>query len=403
MSATSQIPPWRGVFNAFCASLIGIGLARFAYTPLLPVLVTQHWFAPSAAAYLGAANLAGYLTGALLGRPLARRVALGTLLPGLMLIATATFFACAWPLGFAWFFLWRGLAGLAGGALMVLAAPAVLPQIALARRGLASGMIFMGVGIGVIVSGALTPLLLQQGLRAAWLGLGALALLLSLAAATAWPVQASLPAAAPAQPARVKGLHALYLEYALNAAGWTPHMIFLVDFVARGLHRGVTLGAACWTLFGVGAAIGPVLAGHVGDRIGFGKALRLAFILEAAAVAAPAIVHADSALIPSSLIVGAFVTGTVPLMLGRLNELMPHHPAQQKAAWSIATVIFALFQAGAAYGLSYIFARSGGDYDLLFLTGAGAMAAALAIDLVASPDRPFPPVFAAGRRRAKTD
>jgi hypothetical protein len=41
---------WRAVLSAFCASLIGIGLARFAYTPLLPAIIADHWFAPAAAA-----------------------------------------------------------------------------------------------------------------------------------------------------------------------------------------------------------------------------------------------------------------------------------------------------------------------------------------------------------------
>jgi hypothetical protein len=58
---------WRGVLCAFCASLIGIGLARFAYSPLLPAIVGAHWFQPATAAYLGAANLAGYLVGERIG------------------------------------------------------------------------------------------------------------------------------------------------------------------------------------------------------------------------------------------------------------------------------------------------------------------------------------------------
>ena len=64
---------WRSVMSAFCASLIGIGLARFAYTPLLPAIIGAHWFEPSAAAYLGAANLAGYLAGGELWRAVAAR------------------------------------------------------------------------------------------------------------------------------------------------------------------------------------------------------------------------------------------------------------------------------------------------------------------------------------------
>lgn len=378
---------WRAILSAFCATLIGIGLARFAYTPLLPAIVDAHWFEPSAAAYLGAANLSGYLVGALLGRPIAGRISILPTLRIMMLAATAAFFACAFPIGFLWFFVWRFAAGLAGGALMVLAAPTVLPLVAPSRRGLAGGVIFMGIGAGIALSGTLVPLLLQQGLRRTWLGLGALSLLLTAIAWAGWPREGSASPAPPRHPAHVPArgtLRALYVEYALNAAGWVPHMIFLVDFVARGMGKGLQVGAEYWVLFGIGATIGPILTGHLADRTGFGAAMRFAFLLEAFAVAIPAFGLGQAWLIASSLVVGAFVTGTVPLMLGRIAELLPHHPAQQKAAWSMATVFFALFQAAAAYGLSFVFGRTGGDYRLLFFIGTGAMVLALAIDLAAA-------------------
>ena len=38
---------WRVTLAGLCASLVGIGLARFAYTPLLPVLITEGWFPAS--------------------------------------------------------------------------------------------------------------------------------------------------------------------------------------------------------------------------------------------------------------------------------------------------------------------------------------------------------------------
>src|SRR6478609_4761345 len=47
--------PWRAISAGLCATLVGIGLARFAYTPLLPAIIDAHWFSASAATYLGAA------------------------------------------------------------------------------------------------------------------------------------------------------------------------------------------------------------------------------------------------------------------------------------------------------------------------------------------------------------
>ena len=49
----------RAILAGLCASLVGIGLARFAYTPLIPPLIEAHWFAAQDVVFLGAANLAG--------------------------------------------------------------------------------------------------------------------------------------------------------------------------------------------------------------------------------------------------------------------------------------------------------------------------------------------------------
>jgi DNA-binding transcriptional LysR family regulator len=174
-----------------------------------------------------------------------------------------------------------------------------------------------------------------------------------------------------------------YAECALNAAGLVPRMLFLVDFVARGLGQGLDRGAQYWVLFGLGAVVGPVLSGRLADRTGFGPALRLALLMQAAAVALPAAGLGLPGLIVSSVIVGAFTPGIVPLVLGRVHELLPHDTAAQQATWSRATIGFALMQAVAAYGLTFVLTRSGGDYRLLFMIGAGVLIAALAIDLAA--------------------
>ena len=375
---------WRAILSGACASLVGIGLSRFAYTPLLPAIIDAHWFTASAAAYLGAANLAGYLAGALLARPLAARLPAPALLRGLMLLATAAFFASAAPVSLGWFFTWRLLSGICGGGLMVLAAPTVLPHVPHRRRGIASGAIFAGVGLGIAASGTLVPLLLRGGLAETWLGLGILSLLLTLVAWAGWPADGTAP---PPPATRQEGhqptrrLRALYGEYALNAAGLVPHMLFLVDFVARGLGQGLDSGAQYWVLFGLGAIMGPVLSGHLADRIGFGSALRLAFVVQAVAVLIPALGGGTAGLIVSSLVVGAFTPGIVPLVLGRIHELMPHDMAGQKTAWSRSTTAFALLQAAAAYGLTWVLSISGGDYRLLFVIGTAALIVALSIDL----------------------
>lgn len=380
---------WKPVAAASASSLVGIGLARFAYTPLLPALISAHWFASAAAAYLGAANLAGYLVGALTGRVMARHWPVVSVLRTMMVLATLTFLASAVPVNFEWFFVWRLASGISGGALMVLAAPLVLASVPPGRRGLASGAIFMSVGLGVVASGSVIPLLLRYGLGTTWLGLGAISGLLTVAVWSFWPREAEIVSgravAAQGEPtgaAPGRTMIGLYLAYGANAVGLVPHMLFLVDFVERALKLGVWAGSSVWVTFGIGAMVGPLLLGHVGDRIGFQPAVRLGLLVQAVAVVSVALVPGTIAVFVSSFVVGAFVPGIVPLMLGRLHEMIDDVGLRQRA-WSFATVAFAVGQAAGAYALSFLLARTE-DYALLFTAGAGVLMVALAIDMVAN-------------------
>lgn len=166
MSARS--PAARGL----CASLDSIGLARFAFTPLIPELIRARWFPVSTVSYLAAANLTGYILGALIGRPLSTRLANEHILRLMMVLISAAFFACAFPLSFSWYFIWRFVSGIAGGVVMVLVASTILPRVPPARKGAAGGAIFLGLGLGIAGSGTIIPLLLELGLSQTWIGLG---------------------------------------------------------------------------------------------------------------------------------------------------------------------------------------------------------------------------------------
>ena len=247
---------WRPTLAAACATFVGIGLSRFAYTPLVPALILQHWFTASQAAYLGAANLAGYLAGAAFGQRLAAGRSTAWALRVPMLLAAVSFAACAMRPAFAWFLVARFVAGAVGGGLMVLAAPSVLPAVSPERRGTASGVILTGVGLGIAASATLLPLLLKLGLQAAWLGLAALSAVLTALAWRQWPAGRVPPPVRRAAGGAV--VVALCLTYALTAVGQVPAMLFLVDYVARGLDGGMATGALCWIAFGIGALAGRV-------------------------------------------------------------------------------------------------------------------------------------------------
>ena len=382
-STTPRSAIWLPIFAGLCASLVSIGLARFAYTPLIPSLIQAHWFSASDVVYLGAANLVGYLIGALIGHPLARRTSNKSALRLMMLAVALSFFACGFPLSVSWFFGWRLLSGIAGGAIMVLVAATVLPHVPSSRRGLASGAIFLGIGLGIAGSGTIVPPLLSLGLQDTWFGLGVLALVLTAASWFGWPSASHAGAtplsdetqAVPTDPQ----VYLLFAQYAFMAAGLVPAMVFLVDYVARGLGAGSHVGALIWVMYGIGAIIGPVSYGFLADKLGARLSIRLVLVIQAIAVGLLSISSSFTTLALLAVILGSFPPGIVPLALARVHELIPNHHRQQ-IAWSRATVSFATFQAIAGFAYSALFNASGGHHGLLFIIAAGAIVVALLLE-----------------------
>lgn len=377
----------RALFAGFSGIFVGIGLARFAYAPLLPAVIAAGWFSVEEAGYLGAANLAGYLGGALAAPRIGRSLPSRPVLRSMMLLAFVSIVACALPVSFLWFFAWRFLSGLSGGVVMVLATSVVMRTVRGAQRGVSSGVLFSGVGLGVIASGALVPYLAATGPTIAWLGVGALGGLFVLFSWWCWPVAPEADGEGPALAGAAVGawipMMSLCVLYALIAAGLVPHMVFLVDFIARGLGRGLQAGGQFWLLFGIGALLGPIAVGTVADRIGFRAMLRLGLMAQAVCVGMLALPLGSLALAASSLVIGAFVPANVSLVVGRIQELLPASPHRQKVVWGYATACFAVGQAAAGYGFSYLLGATG-SHRWLFGIGGALFVGALTIELVSA-------------------
>jgi predicted MFS family arabinose efflux permease len=386
---------WRYIFAGLCASLDSIGLARFAFTPLIPELIQAHWFSTSSVVYLGAANLAGYVFGALIGRPIASRIANEHALRLMMVLITAAFFACATPLSFAWYFGWRFVSGIAGGVVMVLVAATILPHVPPARKGAAGGAIFLGLGLGIAGSGTVIPLLLGLGLAQTWIGLGLVSAILTAASWFAWPSSKLNGGATHAKPHSMhagtarfgRAIKVLYLQYALMAAACIPPMVFLVDFIARGLKLGTHLGSVFWAVYGLGAIAGPPLYGYLADRMGPRSAIRLVSLVMAVMLAAMYVTDNLVVLGALTVVIGTFAPGIVPLVLARVHEIIPHNAPRQNIAWSRTSILSAAAMAVVAYGYSALFNATGGNHRLLFLTAAGLLVIAMLAGLFVSTDR----------------
>jgi MFS family permease len=361
----------RLAFVGLAGGLIGVGICRFAYTPLVPVMIGEGWITAAEAGYLGAINFAGYFLGAATAWFAAMRMGTGRAVRLNLVLCLLSLAAAALPWGFHWLALWRFAAGYGGAVLMVLVGPAVLAQTPVARWGAITGMVFTGVGAGVAATGTIVPLLAGMGASVAWLGLAVTVLLLAAMVHAFWrePPEAELAPPAGDPAARINlPVILLCLSYAMLAVGIAPHSVFWVDYLARELDLGIAAGGVHWTVIGLLAAATPAILGRIADRFGFGRTLVAAMTISTVAVLLPVVVRAPELQILSSILFGLTMPSTVALFAGRAGEIGGRYG--QRRLWWLMTLYFALVQAVAFYGLSALFAATQAYLPLFAIAGS---------------------------------
>jgi predicted MFS family arabinose efflux permease len=192
----------------------------------------------------------------------------------------------------------------------------------------------------------------------------------------------------PVPPANAKLswlLFWLLAAYVTNAIGFVPHTVFWVDYIARGLNRGIASGNHYWVVLGISAACGPLASGWLADRVGFSLSLRASLLAKAVGVALPLFSTSPLALTLSSIGVGSMAIGIVSLAAGRVAELV--HGSRQRQVWSWMTAAFAIAHAATAFVLSAIFSNTG-SYRILFLIGSVALLISCVFDFIGSGMKP---------------
>lgn len=358
-------------------------MGRFAYAALLPGLINAGWLSTSDAGYVGAANLLGYLIGALLAGRAERWLGARVLINASTVLIALGFFVSTWDAPVWWFGLWRLIAGVTGAFLIVVVPSLVATRLPQHLRKRGATWIFTGIGIGVVLSATLVPALVHRGLPLAWLALGLISLLPVALAWVRWPrvTLAADGAGAGPRPGVAPVLWLVYLAYALDATGFVPHTVFWVDYLEHHRHLSSFAGGVQWAVLGVGAISGPFIAGALARRFGWHTAMTTALALKGCGVWLPMLVPGLAAITASSFLVGAMIPAMVASTAGLVGELAG--PAGQTMAWGRATALFALSQAGAAYAMAPIYAHSDSG-NLIFYIGGSALFLGVLLLLVAA-------------------
>lgn len=383
MSTAPRLPallrpsqPWQVLCAGIGALVLTVGFARFAYTPLLPLMQAQAGVSETLGGWLATVNYAGYMAGALLASTvsdgaLRYRLYRAGLLAGL--VGTAGMGMTADPV--LWMVL-RFVAGASAAAALLLASGMVLGWLVAHGRRPELGLHFAGIGLGIVLSGALvaimTPALdwAQQ-----WQVLGAVGLVLFVPAWLWMPApEAPRPAAAPDKPASLPGVPARRATWLLIAAYFCAGVGFVISatFLVAATERQPALagyGFLVWIVVGLTAIPATFAWDRIARRIGEVPALIAAYGLQAISSLLPVFSPHLLAALAGAVLFGATFIGLVSLMLTLVGKRNSANPSQAMARLTLSYGV-AQIVAPALVGMA---AERTGNYD------AGLWMAALAM------------------------
>lgn len=369
------------VARAFVALSVAMGLGRFAFTPILPLMLDQAGLSPESAATLATANYLGYLAGAVAAIAVHRiaqsvlslRISLVTLVATIAVMA-ATESVTAW-------LVLRFVAGAASAAVFVFTTRVAHQRVRADGDGV--GWVFGGVGGGIVLSAAAVLVLGETAdWRVAWLVSAVLAAVLAVAAWTLPGEPRTVERAAAPRPAASRagrrGFAWLTAAYFCEGMGYIVSATFLVAAVAAS-GSAHWLGSAVWIAVGVAVVPSCVLWMRLARRYSPASMTTVALVVQAAAVAVSAVIGNAAVQMVAALCFGGTMIAIVMLALGEGARL-----AGPRAA-AILTSVYGL---GQVLGPLAVAPLLGGGYSAaLGLAAAVIAAGALCMIPVLRADR----------------
>ncbi len=361
-------------WSGLAALAVAMGIGRFAFTPLLPMMQADAGVTLGQGGWLASANYAGYLAGALwAGVQPARGAA--AIRAGLLAIASATA-AMSWAQSFgAWLFL-RFVAGVACAWVLIHVSSWALDRLAPLRRPLLNSGVYAGVGAGIMLAGLLCLMLmrLQVGSSAAWMVLGAVALVLSV---LIWPVFRSGQHGAVhrTKPAWDATSVALVLCYGAYGFGYIIPATFL-PVMARAIVQDPAVLGWAWPLFGGAAIVSTFAAGVLSRRTGNLAVWILSHIVMALGVVAPLALPGMTGIVVSAICVGGTFVVVTLVGMQEARVVGGEHAARLMAAMTAA---FALGQIAGPVFASVWIGAAGTLSGVLWIAGFALLASAGAL------------------------
>jgi MFS family permease len=384
---------WVIVALGFLIIFACIGLARYAYTMLLPSMQAGLGLPYDRMGFIGAGNFCGYLLAVVLAPRMIRRFKPRAVISGGLVLITMALFGVGASHGFimplALYFLIGMGTGFANIPTMVL----ISYWFRSDQRGKAAGLMIGGNGAAIVLAGILVPLLNRSfgaaGWRIGWLMIGSVALVVTVLAT--WLVRnhpsdmgleplgrATAPTPDQMIPREHKGdgilLARLGLLYLAFGATFMVYGTFIVTTMVREYGFSEAKAGIYWSWAGFCSLFSGVAFGMLSDRIGRKNGLALVFAVQSAAYLLAGLKPGGIGLMISIALYGSAVFAIPAIMAAAVGDYL----GLSRAATAFSTITI-FFAAGQTVGpaLAGMIGKISGSFTTAYLLAALVTCSAL--------------------------
>ena len=348
--------PFAIAFAGAISLATALGIGRFAFTPLLPMMLHDGTIDLPGGSVLATANYIGYLLGAILAAmqpallarfkwlprlPAAGIVRWGLLVTAILAGAMALPFPLLWPSV-------RFVAGIASSYVFVFSMGWCIAHLSRVDRARLGGLMFTGPGIGITASGFIVGSLNAIPVSAAtgWLTFAGLALVMT---ALVWfifqgnePLPAAISVTSTGQPEAHSRAEVtmLVIAYGLAGFGYIITATFLPVIARETLPPSIWIDAL-WPIFGIGTIIGALLSMLVPKRFDLRNSLAVMYGIQALGVIAAVVSPTAAGFAIGAFFAGLPITTISFFAIQEARRLRPHNAA---ALIGLITAIYGIGQ-----------------------------------------------------------
>ena len=376
-SSRRPLKSWPLIIAGTAALALAMGIGRFAYTPILPFMISEVGFGATEGGLIASWNFVGYCIGSLIPILPFFNGRIKIWFFGAVAVSIFTTGCMGLVQDLNWFVVIRFISGIASAFTLIFGTSLILPSIQALGKITISTSHFTGVGLGMALSAIVVSLMgaFNFSWNELWYGVALLALLLAI------PVIVFTPDEMPRQKPKKKtekgifelGFITITTAYGLFGFGYVILGTF-ISAMARSIPELISTEPYVWLLVGLSGIPTVMFWPWLGQRISGDFALMIACAVEAIGIYVAVVVPGQTGILIAAVLLGATFMGITALAL---LEGQARFNGTVIVSTAVLTSAFGVGQMVGPYLAGLIIDRTGSFATAMIVSSGALVVAAL--------------------------